>query len=97
MNYLKSIIKRDPQVCFTQINADEIVILNPVNENFYHLNESAVDLWLSLDTPKKILELAHVLAKKYDGHSEDYQHDVQEWIEDSIEKGLLITMDNTSK
>lgn len=93
MNYLESIIERDPQVCFTQINLDEIVILNPVDENFYHLNESAVDLWLALDTPKCVLELAGILSEKYDGHPDEYQNDVVEWIEDTIEKGLLITLD----
>ncbi len=94
MNYLESVITRDPQVCFIQTNSDEIVILNPVDENLYHLNKSAVDLWLSLDTPKQILELAHILAEKYDGYPEDYKNDVKEWIEDSIDKGLLIPMDN---
>lgn len=93
MNSLESIIGRDPQVCFTQINSDEIVILNPVDENFYHLNESAVDLWLSLDTPKQVLELAQILSGKYNGYPEDYQNDLLEWIEDTVEKGLLIIVD----
>ena len=89
MNHLKSIIGRNPQVCFTQINSDEIVILNPADENFYHLNESAVDLWLSLETPKTPSELTHLLAEKYTGKHGDYLQDVMEWIEDNRQKGLL--------
>lgn len=93
MNHVEPVIRRDPQVCFTQINSDEIVILNPVDGNFYHLNESAVDLWLSLEAPKTPLELAQMLAKKYAGYPEDYQNDIKEWIDDTTRNGLLISMD----
>ncbi|WP_143440658.1 PqqD family protein, partial [Klebsiella pneumoniae] len=65
-------------------------------ENFYHLNESAVDLWLSLETPKTVLELAQVLAKKYAGHAKLYQKDVMDWIDDTKQKGILITMENVN-
>lgn len=92
---LESIIERKPQVCFTQINSDEIVILNSSNENFYYLNESAVDLWLSLDTPKQVSELTHILSKKYDGNPNDYEEDVIEWIDDTIRKGFLMTQEDT--
>lgn len=90
MKSLEYIVERDPQVCFTQINNDEIVILNPIDENFYHLNESAVDLWLSLDTPKRILELTQMLSGKYNGYPKDYQNDVVKWVEDAVKKGLLM-------
>lgn len=93
MNHVEPVIRRDPQVCFTQINSDEIVILNPVDGNFYHLNKSAVDLWLSLEAPKTPLELAQILAEKYEGHPEDYQSDVKEWMEETAQKGLLIFRD----
>ncbi|MCR9192013.1 MAG: PqqD family protein [Gammaproteobacteria bacterium] len=96
MNHTRSLIGRDPQVCYTQINPDEIVILNPVEETFYHLNESAVDLWLSLETPKTLLELAQMLAEKYSGHSEKYQQDVIEWVEETQQQGLLINIDQTN-
>lgn len=94
MNHLQSIIGRDPHVCYTQISHDEIVILNPTDENFYHLNNSAVDLWLSLETPKTALELTQILAEKYAGHPEIYQQDVIEWIEDARQKGLLTIVDS---
>ena len=94
MNDIKRLIGRDSQVCYTHINNDEIVVLNFIDENFYHLNESAVDLWLSLETPKTVLELAQMLAEKYVGHPlEACQHDVMEWIEDTRQKGLLAIMD----
>ena len=93
MNHLESVIIRDPQACFTQINSDEIVILNTVDGHFYHLNESAVDLWLSLEAPKTPLELAQMLAEKYEGHPKDYQCDVNEWIEETTRNGLLISRD----
>lgn len=93
MNHVEPVIRRDPQACFTQINFDEIVILNPVNGHFYHLNESAVDLWLSLEAPKTTLELAQMLAEKYEGHQEDYQCDVNEWIEETTRNGLLLSRD----
>lgn len=90
MNHLASVITRDPQVCFTQINDNEIVILHSIDENFYHLNESAVDLWLSLEVPKQVVELTHILAQKYSGCAEDYQNDVMEWVEETMQKGLVI-------
>ncbi len=94
MNDIPFLIGRDSHACYTQINNDEIVVLNFVDENFYHLNESAVDLWLSLETPKTVLELAQVLTEKYVGHSlEACQQDVMEWIEDTRQKGLLAIMD----
>lgn len=95
MNQLHSLIERDPQICFTQINSAEIVLLNPVDENFYQLNGSAVDLWLSLETPKTVLELAQILAEKYAGHPfETYQQDVMEWIDDTKQKGFLTVRDS---
>ena len=89
MNDTPCFIGRNPHVCYTHIGQDEIVILNPIDENFYHLNESAVDLWLLLDTPKTYMELARHLAEKYTGQAEDYHQDVIEWIEETQKKGLL--------
>ena len=89
MDHLQSFLGRNPQACYTQIGHDEIVILNPINENLYLLNESAVDLWLSLEKPKTAVELVQTLAEKYSGHSEVYRQDVIEWIADMKQKGLL--------
>ncbi len=94
MSNMQPFVGRNPQVCYTQINKDEIVVLNFVDENFYHLNESAVDLWLSLEAPRTVFELAQMLAEKYAGHPETYQQDVIEWIEDTLQKGLLAIMDS---
>ena len=89
MNHLQLLIGRSPEVCYTQINHDEIVVLNPIDGNFYHLNESAVDLWLFLDIPKTPAALAQMLADKYMGQIKGYQQDVKEWVEDTRQKGLL--------
>jgi hypothetical protein len=88
-----TVIQRAPEVCFTQINADEIVILNPDDEQFYHLNASGVDLWLSLETPKPIVTLATVLAEKYHGEPKQYETDVAEWVDDTLNKGLIRVID----
>ena len=94
MNDISFLIGRDSSTCYTQINNGEIVVLNFIDENFYQLNESAVDLWLSLETPKTVLELAQMLTEKYVGHPlEACQQDVMEWIEDTRQKGLLAIMD----
>lgn len=91
MNHLQSLIQRDHNACYTQLSDEIIIIPNLDNGDFYLFNETAADLWLSLEEPKTILELAHILAQKYLGHPDDYQEDVIEWIEDTRMKGLLIS------
>ena len=95
MNSVKSYIVHDPKVCYTRIN-DEIIVLNPDDENFYHLNATAVDLWLSLETPKTISELTHLLAQKYLTAAIDYNQDIVEWVQDTAEKGLLMFQETGS-
>jgi hypothetical protein len=92
MTQVSSIIERNVRTCYTQID-HEMVVLNPEDDQFYHLNHSAVDLWLSLETPKTILELSHILAQKYAGDVESYQHDIVKWVSDAQNKGLLIIQD----
>jgi hypothetical protein len=94
MNTLNALIVREPAVCFSQINDEEIVVLNTMEEIFYHLNETAVDLWLSLESPKSVLELSQVLAEKYLEPIENYQQDVWEWVLATQEKGLLKVLDS---
>ncbi len=89
MNHLYASIGRNTKACYTHIH-DEIVILSPTDDNLYHFNGSAVDLWLFLETPKTVLELAQMLAEKYSGPSDAYQQDVMEWITDTLQRGLLI-------
>lgn len=91
MNHLQSLIQRDNNACFTQLNDEVVIIPNLDNGNFYLFNEAAADLWLSLEEPKTILELAQILAQKYLGHPDDYQQDVIEWIDDTRMKRLLIS------
>ena len=88
MNIATVHIERAQHICFTQTN-NEMVLLNPLDENFYHLNGTAADLWLSLTTPKTIAELTQVLVQKYQGSSDEYQQDVIEWITDAVQKKLL--------
>ena len=84
------IFQRDDNASFTQLD-NEIVILPHLNKgDFYLFNEMAADLWLSLEAPKSVLELAQMLAHKYLGDPEDYLQDVLEWLEDTRMKGLLI-------
>ncbi|OGV26421.1 MAG: hypothetical protein A3F18_03655 [Legionellales bacterium RIFCSPHIGHO2_12_FULL_37_14] len=89
MTNLQSFFIRSNDVSFTQISQEEIVILSLKDNNFYHLNESAVDLWLSLEIPKTSENLAQLLADKYAKESEAYKKDVVEWVEDNLQKGLL--------
>lgn len=86
-----------PNVCFTQINSDEIVVLHPLNEEFYHLNATAVLLWLALAEPKSIHELTEVLSKEYQGSPKFYENDVREWIDDNLTKGLIICDDTNTQ
>lgn len=91
MNHLQSLVQRDNNACFTQLSDEIVIIPNIDNGDFYLFNEAAADLWLSLEDPKTILELAQILAQKYLGHPDDYQQDVIEWIDDTRMKGLLIS------
>jgi hypothetical protein len=95
MKYLKSTISRYSQACYTELN-DEVIILNPDNETLYHFNMSAAELWKSLETPKKILQLIEILEQKYHGTLEDYKSDVLEWVGDTHQKGLLTITDNNT-
>lgn len=36
MNAMNSIIEREPLVCFVQISEHDIVVLSPIDEQFYH-------------------------------------------------------------
>lgn len=96
MNNLNCLIIREPEACFTQIDDKEIVILNTMKQLFYHLNETAVDLWLSLETPKTVLELSQILSEKYLEPIENFQNDVCEWVFDTEEKGLLKVLDSSN-
>lgn len=96
MTSLQSLIGRHPDACYTQIGDDEIVILSPVDSDFYHLNNSAVDLWLALDNSKTVLELTQVLSRKYLGDATDYHQDVLEWVNSTHQKGLLVYPENTA-
>ena len=90
MHTLETIISRDPNACFTQLSDNEMIAIPSHDQgSMYHLNESAADLWLMLETPKTILELTQLLAQKYLGHAEEYQQDVMEWIDETHQKGLL--------
>ena len=91
MNHLQCLVQRDNNACFTQLSDEIVIIPNLDNGDFYLVNEAAADLWLSLEEPKTILELAQILAQKYLGHPDDYQQDVIEWIDDTRMKGLLIS------
>jgi len=91
MSHLQSLVQRDNTACFTQLNDEIIIIPNIDKGDFYLFNETAADLWLSLEEPKTILELAQILAQKYLGNPDDYQQDVIEWIDDTRMKGLLIS------
>lgn len=88
MNKVHALISRNLQACYTEMN-DEIVILNPDDENCYHFNATATDLWKSLDAPKTVLQLSEILAQKYKSTIEYCQQDVLEWIEDTQKIGLL--------
>lgn len=94
MNILNSVIEREPLVCFTQIGDHDIVVLNSIDDQFYHLNESAVDLWLALDCPQTVLALSQILTQKYCEPLETYHSDILEWIEDNKQKGLLVIKDH---
>jgi hypothetical protein len=94
MNNLASFVMRNPDACFTYIPPDEIVVLNSEDHCFYCLNESAVDLWLALETPQTSLALAQALIDKYEGEDGVYEQDVLEWIDDMKEKGLLLSADS---
>ncbi len=90
MSNMCVLIERHPHVCFTQIDLDEVILLSSVNENFYHLNESAVELWLALETAKTLEELSQIFAQKYLEPPPVYQHDIWEWVQDAVKKGLLV-------
>jgi hypothetical protein len=90
MNDLPLLVMRNPEACFTQVPPDEIVVLNSVDNNFYCLNESAVDLWLALEEPKTPLALTQTLIEKYADPNEAYEQDVCEWIDDMKKKGLVL-------
>jgi len=87
MSHFQSLVQRDNNACFTQLSDEIVIIPNLDKGDFYLFNETAADLWLSLEEPKTILEL----AQKYLGHPDDYQQDVIEWIDDTRMKGLLIS------
>ncbi|MCH9755577.1 MAG: PqqD family protein [Gammaproteobacteria bacterium] len=88
MNFKKCFIERKNNACYTQID-NEIVILNSEDGMIYHFNQTATDLWLSLESAKTALQLAQILADKYLEAVEVCQQDVCEWIEDTNQKGLL--------
>lgn len=83
------LLTRNPDVCFAQIQPDEIIILNSTDNCFYQLNESAVDLWLALDEPSNLDMLSKKLAAKYKLPHEAYEQDVLEWVTDMQHKGLI--------
>lgn len=88
MTHLNTLVTRVEQNCSTMLE-DEMVILNASDDKFYHFNATAVDLWASLKTPKKIMDLTQILVEKYAGTYELYQEDVIQWVEDAKQNGLL--------
>jgi|YNPMSStandDraft_1061717.scaffolds.fasta_scaffold00071_4 hypothetical protein len=79
---------RKPNITFSTID-DEVVLIHPENGNYYSFNKVGSYIWICLEKPINIEQLEQSLMLKYDVSKEQCKKEVEEFLNQLIEKNLI--------
>ena len=82
-------VKRiDENIAETEFE-NAIVLLHIENGEYYNFNCTGSTLWKALQQPRRVDELALLLAAKYECTAEYCQSDLIAWLQETSKKGLV--------
>ena len=90
------IIKNDEKIAYRVIE-DKTLVVNLENSTFHTLNPIATIIWNNLDGKTPKTTIAKNISKEFDIDFETAQKDCLEFINDLIEKGLIILCSNQAE
>ena len=87
---LTSIISRNQDVAFTQID-DDMVIMSPENSFFYGVNSVGAKIWSLLELNALSLgEICELIQRDYDVNEAQCVSDSMQFIEAMVEQNFLM-------
>lgn len=86
---ISAVFRRNPKLAWREIDG-EIMIISPEDNVLHELNETAAEVWRSVDGKRGLREIAESLAETYDAPFETVQADVEELVADLAAKRLLL-------
>lgn len=85
---LQSIIVMDSEQVSSDIG-DEIVILNPLNGEYYGLNPVGALVWKLAQSPIKVSAVRDAILEAFEVEPEECERDLLELLEDMRGQGLI--------
>lgn len=83
-------LTRNPDVLQQDLDG-EVLLLLPEGSKVLHLNDSASALWLALDEPRTLDEVAALLAETYAADPDVIRADLLALLPDLQARGALLT------
>lgn len=71
-------------------SGDQLVMMCVETGNYVGLNPVGTRIWELIETPRKISELCSILMQEYDVPADTCETDVQAFLNDMMEQGLLV-------
>lgn len=87
-----SVVQRNPKLIANQMDG-EIVMMSIDNGEYYGLDEIGSRIWELIENPVSINHLIESLTEEFEVSTEDCLHDTLEFLEDLLEKDLLLVND----
>ena len=82
------IIKRNPDVIFTEFNED-LILLNPNNGKYIKINKSASEIWNLTDKPISLNKLLTELSKIYNEDIYIIENDTKDFLNRAIKVDII--------
>ena len=90
------LIRNDKKTAYRVIE-DKTIVVNLDNSTFHTLNSVATSIWKNLDGKTPIKTIFNNISDEFDIDFETAQKDCLEFINDLIEKGLIILCSNQAE
>jgi hypothetical protein len=84
-----AIISRKPTLIAADV-ATESILLDVDSGYFFQLNATAARVWHLVETPRPMSDLYDELAKTFEVDPATCRSDVEEFVGDMVERGLLL-------
>ncbi|WP_173012800.1 PqqD family protein [Niveispirillum sp. SYP-B3756] len=83
------ISQASPPPLFSEVD-DEVVMLDVISGCYYNLDPVGSDIWKRLQNVMSVGELCAALQRDYNADAETIQHDVIPWLDQMLERDLII-------
>lgn len=87
-----TVVQRNPKLISNQMDG-EIVMMSIDNGEYYGLDEIGSRIWELMEVPVKIDHLVEKLISEFDVQREECFQDTLEFLEDLLDKDLLLVKD----